>query len=159
MGTMGHCLRHKGSASICPPDSTRVSSCLISSLFLFLNRVSWRPDWPQTCYVGKGDLELLILLPLPFNMPNFDCTGASCMLVLYQPSYILSSQSLQFLMTCIRVLWKKSHKLQASLSGCLWSHAGNPCWTCLPLIRIYSSSSQNISYKNVRALHPCQSRK
>lgn len=43
-GDMDHCSRHEAPASICSLDSSRFSSCLISSLFFFLNRVSCSPD-------------------------------------------------------------------------------------------------------------------
>ena len=39
----------------------------VRKLLIFVKVIS-SPSWSQTCYVAKGDLELLVSLPLPMYM-------------------------------------------------------------------------------------------
>lgn len=54
------------------PGLLKNSHCS-NSPWLFLNRGSGIPEWPQMSYVAKASLELLTLYPLPPECRDFRC--------------------------------------------------------------------------------------
>lgn len=55
------------------PRSSQEQPLLQLSPWLFLNRGSGIPEWPQMSYVAKVSLELLTLYPLPLECRDFRC--------------------------------------------------------------------------------------